>query len=232
MLAVGAHRCTFNYATRAPICKCKSTPILCALVQIDEAEMKMFSVTHTGGAPTRGRAGLAFAVRPRWLGLLGDFASNRPTERCRQRLREMTTFFFVSYAHRDAECAEALIREAKADGHCFWVDEGNLSPGKRWAADIVAAIRASTAVIMLCSRQAFASHDVYREIAIAGRYAKPILPLFLDDTAAPDEFLYYLSIHQAIRMQAPHASACFRHALSALSAGPTAAARTECPIGA
>jgi hypothetical protein len=194
--------------------------------------MKMFSVMHSDRAPTPGGAGLASAFRSRWIGLLGDLASNRPTERCRQRLRELTTFFFVSYAHRDAERAEALIREAKADGHCFWIDEGNLSPGTRWTADIVAAIRASTAVVMLCSRQAFASQDVYREIAIAGRYAKPILPLFLDDTAAPDEFLYYLSIHQAIRMQAPHASVCFRRALHALSATPTAAARAEGPIGA
>jgi hypothetical protein len=183
--------------------------------------MKMFSMTHTGRAPAPGRGRLASALRPRWIGLLGDVASSRPSDRCRQRLRELSTFFFVSYAHRDAERAEALIRDAKADGHCFWIDEGDLSPGTRWTADIVAAIRASTAVVMLCSRQAFASDDVYREVAIAGRYGKPILPLLLDDATAPDEFLYYLSIHQAIRIQAPLASARFRRALHTLSATPT-----------
>ena len=55
----------------------------------------------------------------------------------------------------------------------------------------------------------------------------PILPLILDDAVTPDEFLYYLSIHQAIRMEAPNASACFRHALDTLSATPTEAAGAE-----
>lgn len=34
---------------------------------------------------------------------------------------------------------------------------------------------------------------------MAGRLNKPILPIFLDETPIPDEFLYYLSIHQAIK---------------------------------
>lgn len=137
----------------------------------------------------------------RWLGLLGDLAHIRqPSLPTRRKLRAARTFFFASYARDDATRAQAVFDAIEADGHILWIDHVNLPPGGLWTGDIVAAIRGCKAMLLLCSSRSFASRDVLREVAAASRFGKPIVPVFLDGAEMPDEFAYYLSVHQAIRL--------------------------------
>lgn len=153
----------------------------------------------------------------RWIGLSGLFSS--PSQRARRRLRAARNFFFIAYAREDYARIRPIVEAAEAEGYLFWIDNANLAAGGLWSADIVAAIRACRAVIVFCSRAAFASRDVYREIATASRFDKAILPVFVDDAAAPDEFLYYLSVHQAIRYGDADGPRRFLCALEALEKG-------------
>jgi hypothetical protein len=139
--------------------------------------------------------------RHRWLGLARLFRS--PPRSLQRRLRALRIFFFAAYARDDLSKVKPILDAASNDGHVFWIDHLDLGPGDIWSADIVAAIRASRALLVFCSTRSFASRDVYREVAAASRMNKAILPIFLEDVRAPDEFLYYLSVHQAIRISEP-----------------------------
>jgi hypothetical protein len=149
------------------------------------------------------------AFPTRWIGLLEP-----------KRGVHGDATFFVSYCRKDAARVLPLIKKAKKQRHSFWIDTVNLPPGGRWSGDIVAAIRQCRAMLVFCSRSAFASNDVLREVAMAGRYDKPILPILLDDAQMSDAFLYYLSIHEALRVCDSDWDERFSAALAALSGAP------------
>lgn len=156
---------------------------------------------------------------PRWLGLFDSVEALRPSKSLRRRLRATRLFFFVAYAREDAPRLQPLLKAAKEQGYVLWIDQLELTPGGVWPADLIAAIRASRALIAFCSAVAFASREVYREIAAASRFNKPILPIYLDDATAPDEFQYYLAVHQAISLSEADWRIRFLCALEAMEKG-------------
>lgn len=155
------------------------------------------TVIHLRDAPRQAKA----PPKRRWLGLSALF--RRPSKSLQRRLRALRIFFFVAYAREDLARVKPILDAASDQGHVFWIDHLDLGPGAIWSGDIVAAIRASRACLVFCSARAFASRDVYREVAAASRLNKPILPIFIEPVRVPDEFLYYLSVHQAIQLGEP-----------------------------
>lgn len=146
-------------------------------------------------------------------------ANMRPSKSVQRRLKATRLFYFVAYARDDLAAVQPVLDAARGQGHLLWMDRVELTPGGIWSADLVAAIRAARAVIVLCSAKAFASRDVYREVAMASRYNKPILPIFIDEAPAPDAFMYYLSVHQAIRLSEPDWRVRLLCALEAMEKG-------------
>lgn len=63
----------------------------------------------------------------------------------------------------------------------------------RYAAPTVRAIKSSQLVALMCSRNAFKSDYVIREIYIAGDCKKPFLVFQLDHAEFPDEVLYFVT---------------------------------------
>jgi hypothetical protein len=187
------------------------------------------------------RPGISPKEEPiRWVGLFGRLGETPEVSKsARKQIQRLKRYFFVSYSRNDLERIQPYLEAARGDGHALWLDQAELSLGARWSADIVAAIRASRGMILFCSASSFASNDVYREVAMAGRFNRPILPVFLDAMPAPDEFLYYLSIHQAIKAGHPDWRADFLGALAdwskpkrrkpSLSPAPVAAAAPSRP---
>lgn len=181
------------------------------------------TVIHLRDAPLRARAPL----RSRWLGLSALFRT--PSKVLRRRLRALRIFFFVAYARDDLLRVKPILDAASDQGHVFWIDHNDLGPGAIWSGDIIAAIRASRACLVFCSARAFASRDVYREVAAASRLNKPILPIFIEPVRAPDEFLYYLSVHQAIHLGEPGWRDRLFCALEAMEKGQRRWANTRDP---
>ncbi|MDX2234456.1 MAG: toll/interleukin-1 receptor domain-containing protein [Hyphomonadaceae bacterium] len=104
---------------------------------------------------------------------------------------------FVSYAHADNMAVVPVVEAVQAEGRSVWLDRGanggGIAAGEGWAGEIVRAIKGARGVIVMCSAQAFESDHVKREVYLADRYKKPMLPVFLEAAAPPEDFEYFFA---------------------------------------
>ena len=100
---------------------------------------------------------------------------------------------FVSYAHADNMAVVPVVEAVQAQGRTVWIDKGELHAGTSWAGEIVRAIKNAKGVIVMCSAHAFESDHVKREVYLADRYKKPILPVFLEAATMPEDFEYFFT---------------------------------------
>ena len=78
-------------------------------------------------------------------------------------------------------------------GRKVWIDKGGIEPGENWADEIVRGINGSAGVMVMCSPKAFESDHFKREVYLSGRYKKPVLPVFIAETQAPEDFEYFFA---------------------------------------
>lgn len=107
---------------------------------------------------------------------------------------------FVSYARANAKDVMPVIEAAKAHGRTFWVDQKNIGAGQSFAAEIVRAIRTAGGVVVMCSKAAFESDHVKREIYLADRYRKKLTPVFLEEAQPPEDFEYFFAGVQRLKL--------------------------------
>ncbi len=99
---------------------------------------------------------------------------------------------FVSYSRQDGGVVYPLVAELEASGQDVWIDRDELQPGTHWAGRIVEAIRGSDTFCLMCSVEAFQSDNVRREVYIADKYKRKLLPVRLDSAEMPADFEYFL----------------------------------------
>jgi TIR domain len=104
-----------------------------------------------------------------------------------------TDAVFVSYARANATSVLPVIEGAKEQGNTFWLDQQNISGGEGWAGEIVRAIKAAKGVLVMCSNAAFESDHVKREIYLADRYRKKLVPVFIEQADPPEDFEYFFA---------------------------------------
>jgi hypothetical protein len=107
---------------------------------------------------------------------------------------------FVSYARANAAAVAPVIEGAKNSGGVFWMDEKNIGAGDSWAGEIVRAIRGAANVVVMCSKAAFESDHVKREIYLADRYKKRLVPVFIEDATPPEDFEYFFAGVQLLKL--------------------------------
>ena len=90
-------------------------------------------------------------------------------------------YIFVSYAHRDYERIDPILRELKARGYRFWYDEG-IDPGTEWPENIARHLENSSVCLSFLSPYSAASNNCRREINFALSRNIPMLTVFLEDT--------------------------------------------------
>lgn len=100
---------------------------------------------------------------------------------------------FVSYAHADNMAVVPVVEAVQAQGRSVWLDRRGIAAGAGWAGEIVRAIKNAKGVIVMCSAQAFESDHVKREVYLADRYKKPMVPVFLEAAAPPEDFEYFFA---------------------------------------
>lgn len=100
---------------------------------------------------------------------------------------------FVSYARADTQLVDQVLDGVRAAGAAFWIDRTALQSGTNWAGEIVRAIKAARGVLVMCSANAFGSDHVKREIYLADKYRKAIVPIFVEPAEPPDDFEYFLA---------------------------------------
>ncbi len=113
---------------------------------------------------------------------------------------EATPTLFVSYARRDSAVVHPICEELTAQGQRIWVDTKEIHAGESWAGEIVRAIKAVNSVAVMCSPAAFESDHVKREVYLADRYKRKILPIFLEEAPVPEDFEYFFASVQWLRL--------------------------------
>lgn len=93
-------------------------------------------------------------------------------------------FLFISYAHKQSGAVLDTIRILHEKGWRLWYDEG-IPAGSDWPANIARHLQRCERVIFFVSARALESHNCYSEMKAAARLGKPILLVWLEDTA-PD----------------------------------------------
>ncbi len=107
---------------------------------------------------------------------------------------------FVSYARANQAIVLPVIEGAKQAGRNFWLDQQGLTVGEGWAGEIVRAIRGAAGVVVMCSKAAFESDHVKREVYLADRYRRKLIPVFIEDAAPPEDFEYFFAGVQHLKL--------------------------------
>lgn len=107
---------------------------------------------------------------------------------------------FVSYARANAKAVLPVIEGATEEGRKFWLHQKGIGAGEGWAGEIVRAIRGATGVVVMCSKAAFESDHVKREIYLADRYHKKLVPVFIEDAQPPEDFEYFFAGVQWLKL--------------------------------
>lgn len=117
---------------------------------------------------------------------------------------------FVSFASSEIETANAVAAALSARGVDAFVFTKHIGAGQNYASEIVRAIKASGAVVVLLSTDAARSPHVRKEVALAVDHGKRLLPYSLGDfqfAALRDEWTYWLSAVQVEPYSTPDAVA-------------------------
>lgn len=104
-----------------------------------------------------------------------------------------SSVLFISYAHADDAAVTPIVAVVEANGRAVWIDKGGIAAGEGWAGEIVRGIKGSHGVIVMCSPRAFESDHIKREVYLADRFKKPMLPVFLEAANMPEDFEYFFA---------------------------------------
>jgi eukaryotic-like serine/threonine-protein kinase len=115
-----------------------------------------------------------------------------------RKAAETSCSLFISYAHRDAEIIEPLVKSLQSRGVNLWIDRTGIQPGQAWAREITRGLRSARIVLVFSSKNSMASANVQDEIYLAKSEKKPMVACLLDDTPFSDEVALFLTKAQHI----------------------------------
>ena len=88
---------------------------------------------------------------------------------------------FISYSRKDKAIVDEIRQLLDANSITYWLDIEKIRMGSEFMGDIVDAIEKSDLVLFISSVNSNASHNVAKEISIADKFKKTILPVRIDD---------------------------------------------------
>ncbi len=100
---------------------------------------------------------------------------------------------FISYSSHDREQADLLTELLASAGLSVWIDQSGIEVSTSWSKEIVQAIDACRAFVVLLSPNSIESINVIREVSLASEKRKKILPLDLEPVALSEDLQYHLA---------------------------------------
>jgi adenylate cyclase len=100
---------------------------------------------------------------------------------------------FISYASANSAVAEAACEAIEQAGMTCWIAPRDVTPGASYAGQIIHAIDAAKAVVLILSQHAASSPHVLREVERAASKRHPIISLRIDQAPLPADFEYFLN---------------------------------------
>lgn len=105
---------------------------------------------------------------------------------------------FVSYSSEDRSIVLPVIDSLCARGIRIWIDRYQIPGGAEYTQEIPHAIGQVKGVLLFASPNAFTSRNVRRELDIAWKKEKRVIPVFLTQIGVPESFEWYLESVQHI----------------------------------
>ena len=106
-------------------------------------------------------------------------------------------YIFVSYAHRDRDRIEVILRRLFASGYRIWYDEG-IDPGTEWDNNIASHIEGCGCLLAFISANYLNSDNCKDELNFARDLQKDRLLVYLEDVRLPLGMAMRLNRLQAI----------------------------------
>jgi TIR domain-containing protein len=114
------------------------------------------------------------------------------------RMCGMEIFVFVSYAHEDDVFALALVERLEILGIRCWVAPRDIPVASDYSVEIVKAVSACSALIVVLSVASAGSRHVLSEVSHAFNAEKRIAPVQIDGTTIGPPLEYFLSQSQRL----------------------------------
>lgn len=106
---------------------------------------------------------------------------------------EQIKYAFMSYSSKDKRIADETEKLLKKNGVYVWRDSRGISPGQKYAAVLLRAIKHCSCFVLLLTEDAQRSKWVSKEVERAINYNKPIVTLIVGDFELNEEFEMYIS---------------------------------------
>jgi TIR domain len=106
---------------------------------------------------------------------------------------------FLSYSRRDEPIADAVIKAAALRNLSIWYDR-LIPAGRDWRDSIVDAIEKCDALVILFSKESNNSRQLIKELAIADRFGKPVIPVLIEPTEPRGAYLYEMASRNWINL--------------------------------
>jgi serine/threonine-protein kinase len=105
---------------------------------------------------------------------------------------------FISHSSADAEAARQLRRDLEDAGYTCWMAPDDVVGTETWTEQILDAIGACRAALVLVSATANQSTHVSREVNLALGRGRPVLPIRIESVAPEGSLEYLLSLVQRV----------------------------------
>jgi len=104
----------------------------------------------------------------------------------------MAVDIFLSYSRADFPLAEQFVRTAAARGVNVWFDQ-QIEGGQDWREKIVEALAGAKALVILFSEHSNGSRQLIKELAIADKMRKLVIPVLVSNTEPQGAYLYEMA---------------------------------------
>lgn len=100
---------------------------------------------------------------------------------------------FISYSRKDTAIVLPVVERLRREGCDCWIDVDGIESSDEFKRVLVTAIRQSKIVLFFSSKNSNSTEWTVKEINIAVKLKKPIIPVHIDDTPYDDSILFDLS---------------------------------------
>lgn len=114
----------------------------------------------------------------------------------------MENKIFISYSSKQEKEANEICAFLEKKGVACWITSRDIDPGRDYPKQIVQAIRACPAFILVASEDTNISEHVCNEVSMAFDEKKFIIPFKLQNITFTDTYLYYIGRKQQINAYA------------------------------
>jgi hypothetical protein len=115
----------------------------------------------------------------------------------------MPAIIFISYSHQDAQLVEPTVSILRGIADHVFQDVA-IRPGKVWKKELEDALRSANLVVLFWCHHSATSDEVRKEIDVAMKAGKDVLPVLLDETPLPPRLAAFQRVDFRKAMGAKH----------------------------